>query len=86
MMGTIARGLTLALAGVATAASLIVPENDVPSWASDSTMQLSLSSNKGSILPVDYNIVPLTQNLGLNGSEVVRGVGRCLRLAIAPCT
>ncbi|KAH6688352.1 RING-7 protein [Plectosphaerella plurivora] len=73
MMVSILGGLTLALAGLATAASLIVPENDVPSWASDSTMQLSLSSNKGSILPVDYNIVPLTQNLGLNGSEVVRG-------------
>lgn len=75
MKDSIAGRLLVALAGATlAAAALIKPENDVPSWASDSTMQLSLSSSRGSLLPVDYNIVPLTENLGLNGSEVVRGV------------
>jgi len=57
-----------------SAAQTVSPENDVPSWAADSTMQLSLSSDGGEILPLDYTIIPSTQNAGLNGSYVVRGV------------
>ena len=73
------KGFTALLAlvvgfGGMAAAQTVSPENDVPSWAVDSTMQLSLSSDNGEILPLDYTIIPSTQNAGLNGSYVVRGV------------
>lgn len=66
--------LALALGFGMAAAQAVSPENDVPSWAADSTMQLSMSSDNGDILPLDYTIIPSTQNAGLNGSYVVRGV------------
>ncbi|KAL2753691.1 hypothetical protein ACRALDRAFT_2110461 [Sodiomyces alcalophilus JCM 7366] len=54
----------------------ISPENEVPPWAADSTMQLSLSSMGGDVLPLDYTVIPSTENLGLHQSEVARGAIR----------
>ncbi|KAM0329128.1 hypothetical protein ACHAQA_004424 [Verticillium albo-atrum] len=69
--------LLAVLAGaVATSAAqvpTITAQNDVPDWAAESTMQLSLASAGGEVLPLDYTIMPSTQSLGLNQSEVARG-------------
>ncbi|KAL9949145.1 hypothetical protein ACHAO5_001124 [Verticillium nonalfalfae] len=69
--------LLAVLAGAAVAAAAQAPtitaQNDVPDWAAESTMQLSLSSAGGEVMPLDYTIMPSTQSLGLNQSEVARG-------------
>lgn len=59
---------------VAAQVPSISPENEVPIWAADSTMQLSLSSMRGDVLPLDYTVIPSTENLGLNQTEIARGV------------
>ena len=38
------------------------PETEVPDWATANAMQLSLSANPG----LQFAVIPLTQNLGLN--------------------
>ncbi|ROT40286.1 hypothetical protein SODALDRAFT_92952 [Sodiomyces alkalinus F11] len=74
---TLRRLLVAANAAVVAAqVPSISPENEVPPWAADSTMQLSLSSTGGDVLPLDYTVIPSTENLGLNQSEVVRGAIR----------
>ncbi|KAM0282560.1 hypothetical protein ACHAQH_002928 [Verticillium albo-atrum] len=69
--------LLAALAGAvgvtAAQAPTITAQNDVPDWAAESTMQLSLASAGGEVMPLDYTIMPSTQSLGLNQSEVARG-------------
>lgn len=45
---------------------------EVYSWQKTSEMQLSISN--GVIMPLTYTVIPLTTNLGLNESQVSRGV------------
>jgi hypothetical protein len=47
---------------------------EVPSWGVDSAMQLSLYSAGGAPLPIQYTVMPLTQSLGLNQTDLARGV------------
>lgn len=43
-------------------------------WQRDSEMQLLISAQDGNIVPLPYTVIPLTSNLGLNESDVTRGV------------
>lgn len=45
-------------------------EDNLPDWASKSTLQMELSTDS-----TNYAIIPLTEGLGLGGSEVERQVG-----------
>ncbi|PHH68379.1 hypothetical protein CDD83_6133 [Cordyceps sp. RAO-2017] len=45
-------------------------EKDVPDWASNNALQLTLSTKPG----LQFTTIPLTENLGLNESERTRGV------------
>lgn len=45
-------------------------EAEVPDWAIDSAMQLSLSTKEG----LQFTVLPLTENLGLNDSGRVQDV------------
>lgn len=75
MKGIMASKLLMALASVVAAgAPEIFPEDEIPNWATESTMQLSLTSAGGDVLPLDYPIMPSTKSLGLNQSDVVLGV------------
>lgn len=50
-------------------AVITIAESDLPSWATENTLQLELSTDSA-----NYAIIPLTENLGLGGSAVERGV------------
>jgi len=52
----------------------IAAMTDVPEWGVDSAMQLSLFTAVGDPLPLQYIVMPLTQSLGLNQSDLARGV------------
>lgn len=49
-------------------------EMEVPEWAGDSAMQLTLSSSKGGDSPLQYTVTPLTKGIGLNQSDQEREV------------
>ena len=67
--------LALALAaGVMAQDATISAMTDVPEWGVDSAMQLSLFTARGDQLPLQYIVMPLTQSLGLNQSDLARGV------------
>lgn len=69
------RGLACAAAAFGTAhAATITAQNDIPSWSEKSAMQLMLSSSGGDVVPLAFIVMPSTENLGLNQSDVVRGV------------
>ncbi|KAL0940716.1 E3 ubiquitin-protein ligase [Colletotrichum truncatum] len=72
--------LGLALAAAATfnsaRAATITSQNDIPSWGQKSAMQLQLSSAAGDVVPLTFIVIPSTQSLGLNQSELVRGAIR----------
>lgn len=53
-------------------------EQDVPDWAAENAMQLTLSTSAGDWVPLQYTVIPLTQNLGLNESGRARGVRHIL--------
>ncbi|PHH69342.1 hypothetical protein CDD80_6817 [Ophiocordyceps camponoti-rufipedis] len=57
---------------MASAAATISAEKDVPEWASSNALQLTLSSKPG----LQFTTIPLTENLGLNESDHVRGIVR----------
>ncbi|RDA87338.1 hypothetical protein CP532_2610 [Ophiocordyceps camponoti-leonardi (nom. inval.)] len=59
-------------ASLAAAAATTSAEKDVPQWASDNALQLTLSTKPG----LQFTTIPLTENLGLNESDRVRGVVR----------
>lgn len=48
--------------------------NEVSSWQKASEMQLSILESNVAIAPLIYTVIPLTQNVGLNESQVSRGV------------
>lgn len=45
-------------------------EKNVPEWASNNALQLTLSTKPG----LQFTTIPLTENLGLNESQSTRGV------------
>jgi hypothetical protein len=53
------------------------PETEVPDWATANAMQLSLSENPG----LQFAVIPLTQNLGLNATTGVAIQVRALWVA-----
>ncbi|RCI16378.1 hypothetical protein L249_2454, partial [Ophiocordyceps polyrhachis-furcata BCC 54312] len=59
-------------ASLAAAAATTSAEKDVPLWASNNALQLTLSTKPG----LQFTTIPLTENLGLNESDHVRGVVR----------
>jgi hypothetical protein len=62
----------------------ISAHDDVPQWASDNSMQLELSTQHGEWIPVQYTVIPLTENIGLNESardRVIVKVKGILKLA-----
>ncbi|KAL6413844.1 hypothetical protein AUP68_03371 [Ilyonectria robusta] len=50
------------------------PEKDVPEWAAVSAMQLTLSNSNGKWSPLQFTVLPLTDSLGLNGTQTDRGI------------
>lgn len=77
MARSLLRGLACAAAAAALAtvnAATIAAQNDIPSWSEKSAMQLSLSSAGGDVVPLTFIVMPSTESLGLNQSDVARGV------------
>ncbi|KAJ0298910.1 hypothetical protein COL5a_011817 [Colletotrichum fioriniae] len=75
MASSLLRVLAYAVVGVMAQAATITPENDIPSWSERSAMQMSLSTAGGTV-PLSFIVMPSTENLGLNQSDVVRGAVR----------
>ncbi|KAF5524890.1 E3 ubiquitin-protein ligase SDIR1 [Colletotrichum aenigma] len=76
MARSLLRGLACAAAAAALAtvnAATIAAQNDIPSWSEKSAMQLSLSSAGGDVVPLTFIVMPSTESLGLNQSDVARG-------------
>lgn len=47
---------------------------EVYSWQKASEMQLSILESNGLMVPLTYTVIPLTTSMGLNESQVSRGV------------
>lgn len=47
---------------------------DVLDWQRKSEMQLLIRASEGDPVPLTYTVIPLTTNLGLNESQLTRGV------------
>ncbi|OLN95275.1 E3 ubiquitin-protein ligase [Colletotrichum chlorophyti] len=62
-----------AAAAVTAQAVSITPQNEIPSWSEKSAMQMSLSSAAGDVVPLTFIVMPSTESLGLNQSDVARG-------------
>lgn len=43
-------------------------------WEVNSAMQMSVSASEGDVVPLFYAVIPLTTTLGLNQSQISRGV------------
>ena len=50
------------------------PEDTLPEWQEEASMTMRMGTVGDVQDPVDYVVVPLTESLGLNGSETARGV------------
>lgn len=48
--------------------------NEVLDWQRKSEMQMLIYASEGDPVPLSYTVIPLTTNLGLNESQLVRGV------------
>lgn len=44
-------------------------QGDVPDWASTNALTMMLNTRPGGQLPIQFTVIPLTQSLGLNGSD-----------------
>jgi hypothetical protein len=68
--------LLLALASVQSVASadLLFSMNSLPDWQKPYTMQLALSAPDGGVVPLTYDVVPLTMKAGLNQTDTGRSV------------
>ncbi|KAF7559896.1 hypothetical protein G7046_g4257 [Stylonectria norvegica] len=49
-------------------------EKNAPEWAADNSMQLTQSTGHGDWRPIQYTVIPLTENLGLNESGRYREI------------
>jgi hypothetical protein len=56
----------------------VQPNDRIPEWQEEASMTLRTSIADGFQDPTQYTVVPLTETLGLNGSETLRGVRRFL--------
>ncbi|KAF7549448.1 hypothetical protein G7Z17_g6375 [Cylindrodendrum hubeiense] len=59
------------------------PEKDVPEWAAVSAMQLTLTNSNGKWSPLQFTVLPLTDSLGLNGTQTDRGIVKIHGIMIA---
>ncbi|KZL84839.1 ring finger domain-containing protein [Colletotrichum incanum] len=75
MASMLFRSLACAAAVVMAQAATITPENEVPSWTEKSAMQMSLSTTGGAV-PLTFIVIPSTERLGLNQTDIVRGAIR----------
>ncbi len=73
--------LTWLLASALYAASAVAADTptifsmeDVPDWQSNFAMSLQITAPGGDVVPLTYTVVPLTASLGLNQSDISRGV------------
>lgn len=64
----------LSVASVAAQTALIAPLPDAPSWQQNSVMSLLMTAPGANIVPLAYNIYPLTAEAGLNQTDVARTV------------
>lgn len=70
--------LSLAVASVRCAVSEMAGTytmTEVLDWQRKSEMQMLISASEGDPVPLSYTVIPLTTNLGLNESQLARGVG-----------
>lgn len=67
-------GLLAAFASCQDGTASTSAEKDVPQWAAKNGMQMNLSIPGGQSSPLQYTVIPLTENLGLNESQRTRGV------------
>ena len=64
----------LSVLSVVSADASIYPMSKVPDWQTKSEMQLAITAQDANPVALTYTVIPLTSSLGLNESEVVRGV------------
>ncbi|GKT49363.1 E3 ubiquitin-protein ligase SDIR1 [Colletotrichum spaethianum] len=69
------RTLACAAAVAMAQAVTIAPENEIPWWSEKSAMQMSMSTAGGAV-PLTFIVMPSTERLGLNQTDIVRGAIR----------
>jgi len=69
-----------AVSASAENATITPMERPLFMWQRDSAMTLEITATDGDALPLQYTVIPLTASLGLNQSELDRGVrtGCCI--------
>ncbi|WYZ37507.1 hypothetical protein EsH8_II_001013 [Colletotrichum jinshuiense] len=72
MASSLLRILACAAAAVMAQAATITAENEIPTWGEKSAMQMALTTAGGTV-PLTFIVMPSTESLGLNQSEVARG-------------
>ena len=72
--GLLFSALFLALSVFAAAPAETFWMTDVPDWQSSSTMSLQLSAPGVNIISLNYELMPLTRNVGLQGDGTTRRV------------
>lgn len=73
--------LSLAVASVRCAVSEMAGTytmTEVLDWQRKSEMQMLISASEGDPVPLSYTVIPLTTNLGLNESQLARGVSNMI--------
>ena len=78
----------LSVASVAADMATISAMGDVPDWQTISAMTLTVSAPGAPTIPLKYTVVPLTTSLGLNQSELARGVrvqSACVLVPVGTC-
>ncbi|KAK1597710.1 uncharacterized protein LY79DRAFT_666527 [Colletotrichum navitas] len=75
MASMLLRVMACAAAFVVAQAVTIASENAVPVWSQKSSMEMSLWT-KGGALPLTFTVMPSTERLGLNQTDIVRGAIR----------
>ena len=66
--------LVAALSVLSSATVTIFPQDDAPAWMMKFQMVLSLAAADAEATTLSYSVYPLTQNVGLNGSDPVKNV------------
>jgi hypothetical protein len=70
----LASSITWIIHSVLAERATVRPEDDIPEWQEKSSLTMRMGTVGDVQDPIDYVVVPLTETLGLNGTERTRGV------------
>lgn len=71
----VSRWLLALLSGLSVvSADLIFSMDQVQDWEKGYGMQLQLTAPEGAVVPLNYGVLPLTRNAGLNQTDRAREV------------